>query len=327
MVEKTAQFFFIMGAQPAIMKAMFGSKENGRLRGFTVPLDKDDVMDISMAEKLAAHKASLQVLAEAQWHTVRQQHGPDQVPVTCLTHDPAALAVLSSVHEAARAIAAEVDMQCLNPADPQVQVAQALWPAITKMAGKAVDSLAIANVFARVVTWACAGGPALKDSKVRFADALAASLKICLHLAGQAFAERVIIASSSATPRSITDQDDDRFPRPPKVEPSDASNAELVAGRLLQALACQCDSRKLLLQGGISEKFGKQHKAFADLRRARDYTLNISPAAWKNGVRHLCGKGVLVSDGQGSWKLATSAAAIAAVTQMGVNGEALATHG
>ena len=125
-------------------------------------------------------------------------------------------------------------------------------------------------------------------------------------MASQAYAERIIIAECSQPSRgAVVAKDESAQCRPVKVEECDQDNAELLGLRVLQALAFRPDSRRVLTQGGVREKFGKTDKAYNELRYAREL-INASAAAWQSGVQDLAGRGILVKASDGTWMLGSS---------------------
>ena len=90
---------------------------------------------------------------------------------------PEALVVLDALHEAARAVIAEMDEGSGGQEDPLVA---AVWPAIVKYVGKAHCALLVANVLTRNALWRIGGvREDLPDPCARLLDALAASAKLC----------------------------------------------------------------------------------------------------------------------------------------------------
>ena len=58
-VGKRVHFWFAIGAHPKALAKYFGTSENGRLRGFAAYINKQEVMAISLTQKLAEHSHSL----------------------------------------------------------------------------------------------------------------------------------------------------------------------------------------------------------------------------------------------------------------------------
>ena len=102
-------------------------------------------MQIPLAQKLAQQSASLATLKDTQKRIVQlQQQGGATIKTAHVT--PSCLVVVEALHEAARAVAAEVDEEGIGEFN---HIAVSLWPAVVKFVGKGLTSLAVANLAAR----------------------------------------------------------------------------------------------------------------------------------------------------------------------------------
>ena len=312
LVEKVAHFHFIIGAQEKALHEVFGGVENGRYRGFSVPIEKANVMDISMAKKLAAQSESMAVLKDTQKFVVQIQHvGTMQVP--CVRHSPATFAVVNAMHEAVREVVSALDD---GDSSEQSAIANAIWPALIKLVGKALCSLAVSNLFCRNGVWATDGDHAWVDDTTRIGDALAAALGVLVNMASQAWCEAFIVsaghgkviggrvASGDGTVASTG--------RPQKLTNDELGDVDVLGLRVLAALAWRDNGKQLLQQGGVKEQFDE--KKHHGLRYARDL-IGASAVAWRKGVSALAAKQVLVRHDAASWKLGGSDVAVAYLRQ------------
>ena len=145
LVSKTPHFHFIIGAQKDALPQVFGDVSNGRARGFCVPIEKARVMDLSMADKLAAQHHSMAMLVDSQMAVVECQHASD-APVKVVKHSAATFTVVNAMHEAMREVVSDIGDDAANQQDA---VARALWPGFIKLIGKATCSPTVANLFCR----------------------------------------------------------------------------------------------------------------------------------------------------------------------------------
>ncbi len=298
LVEKVPHFHFLIGAHESALHEVFGGVENGRLRGFSVPLEKANVMSISMAEKLAAQSISMHMLKDTTKAVVRLQHVSHN-SVRRVKHSPATLTVVNALHEAVRAVVGDIDE---SGHGEQASIANALWPAMVKLTGKALCSLTVANLFVRNGVWTCDGDDAWVDDTTRLGDALAAALKVLLNMAGQGWCEAFIVAGGRkgegllAAPEASPDM---QSQKPRRLTPRELQDHEAVGLRILAGLAWRDDVLQLLVNGGVRDRFNdKQHKA---LRYVRDM-VGAPGDAWRNGIAALGAADVLVKLGDGTWK-------------------------
>ena len=148
-------FWFALGAHPASLHDFLGTTENGRLRGFSVFINRDEVLEIPFEEKMAQHSSSLSLLKEVAESLLTLQHVNNALPET--QHTPSALVVFVALHEAARKVA-----QTIPVGDNTV--ASRLWPAMVKFVGKAHTALTFTNLCLRLSLW-------IRSSVARFACA------------------------------------------------------------------------------------------------------------------------------------------------------------
>ena len=137
-------FWFAIGAHPRSLHEYLGTTENGRLRGFSVHILRNEVLDIGFPEKMGSHRASLALLKSTAETLVSLQHINEALLST--EHTASALVVFVALHEAARKVA-----QTLPQDD--TSVASRLWPAMIKFIGKAHTALTFTNLCLRVSLW------------------------------------------------------------------------------------------------------------------------------------------------------------------------------
>ena len=137
-------FWFAIGAHPRSLHDFLGTTENGRLRGFSVHILRNEVLDIGFPEKMGSHRASLALLKTTAATLVSLQHINEALLST--EHTSSALVVFVALHEAARKVAQTV------PQD-DTSVASRLWPAMIKFIGKAHTALTFTNLCLRVALW------------------------------------------------------------------------------------------------------------------------------------------------------------------------------
>jgi len=240
-----------------------------------------------------------------------------------IKHSDAALAVFNAMHEAARRIAAKIEDHPSPEAGVQAAVASAMWCAVTKFVGKALTSLAVANVFARTGAWAADGDSAWTDCTTRFGDALAAAFKVLVHLVSQGFAERLIASNVPAALRLSDPQaqadaeiepEEPNQPKPRKLSSMELREPSAIATRILQVMAYKPETKRLLMDGGVKEKI---NTGDTRLRWAKD-TVGAKAEHWQTGIRDLSAREILVADGNGAWKLGTSATTKAALLARGL---------
>jgi len=241
---------------------VFGGVENGRYRGFSVPIEKSNVMSISFSQKLAAHCMSLELMKDTPKFVVNCQHAGCK-QVGRVKHSSATFVVINAMHEAAREVVASLED---GESEEQSAIANALWPALVKFVGKAVCSLTVANLFSRNGVWSTDGDIAWVDDTTHFGDALAAALKVLVHLTGQAWCEAYIAAAGASKVHSgraaLCDEPGIGSEKPHKLTPEEVSDPETIGLRILAALSWRDDAITLLKGGGIKDKFDdKKHPA------------------------------------------------------------------
>jgi hypothetical protein len=155
-------------------------------------MDVSQVMAIPFKEKLAQQLPSMEVLLKTQSSCLSLQQAFEVPVIPAVRLSPAALIVMEALHEAAR----QVVNDCEHLPVESRRLAQVVWPAIVKFAGKAQGSLSIANLAARVALWED-GSRKWIDDVVRLPDALAASAKLLVHLASQTFSEVLVLQAKN----------------------------------------------------------------------------------------------------------------------------------
>ena len=106
-------------------------------------------MQIPFAQKLAQQSASMALLKNTQKRVIKlQQQSGATIKTAYAT--PSCLVVVEALHEAARAVATEVDEEGTGEFN---HIAVSLWPAVIKFVGKGLTSLAVANLAARNGVW------------------------------------------------------------------------------------------------------------------------------------------------------------------------------
>ena len=111
--------------------------------------NKDEVMQIAFAQQMAQQSASMALLKDIQKCVIElQQQGG--AAITTAYAAPSCLVVVEALHEAARAVAAEVDEAGTGEFN---HIAVSLWPAVIKFVGKGLTFLAVANLAARNGVW------------------------------------------------------------------------------------------------------------------------------------------------------------------------------
>jgi len=253
----------------------------------------------------------MEVLTKTQLFVVKAQHAANTMAVEHVRHSPGTLIVMEAMHEAARMVAGEVDDA--DGSNPNT-VPKALWPAIIKFVGKGLLSIVLANMFVRNGVWSLGGlasGDAWVDSNTRFWDALAASFKLLVHLASQAYTEAFINSmasqegnAGSPEPGDGQQAESQSLSSILRLPFSDSAKVPLVAARLAEGI-CIADEP---LTTRIRRTFNTaNHKT---LRKIRD-AIGCTTTTWSDAVALMEARGVIeaVPTEKGNWTLNASAAA------------------
>ena len=244
---------------------------------------------MSLQTKLTDHEDSLAWLASMQEEVVKIQHMGD-MRVQSVRFLPEALIVLEALHEAARDVIGEVDDEVVGE---ESGVAAAIWPAIAKFVGECHSALLSSNVVSRNALWRIGGMPAEHvDCEARLLDALSASAKLMVHLAAQAYCEKLMQETEAEEEsEEVAEATEDGGGEGTLVVGfQDRCNLVLVANKILSSFRQHLGGLELLREGPVLGKF--QNGRHPLLRKVRD-ALSTSAVVWKNGIDLLVQEEVL----------------------------------
>ena len=186
----TPNCWFVIGAQPEAMQERFGGTDNGRVRAFSAFLDRRKCTEIPLAKKFAKRTASFTYTTSVLAVLARCQQRSSNPDVMKVVYDTGAYTVFAAMHDALSEV-----LSCHEAASPVVAT-------LIKLVGKGHGTLAVANCGLRNTAWVGAlsstGRPGrFMDGRIRFEDALAAAMKVELHIVSQLYTEHLIARASA----------------------------------------------------------------------------------------------------------------------------------